>query len=276
VNYFNSLNRNITLADSGLRQNLINFEQQLYENDPRYPINPLFVETLNPVVGDFRLPGDRNSQGLEVDVTFNPTRNFRLFWNLGRTDTELDDLSAQPWYDYVNTKLAVWRTVGGNWSNAPYDATRSVEAAFTQLIQGPLDDIQASLGNQGGNAQTWRSNFVVTQSFSTGRLKGASVSANFRYRGPSIIGFPNKVDAKGRTRTDRDHPYKSEGYVITGLMANYRFRAGYGTLGRVQLNVNNAFNTNRLFVTRTFVTGLPRNYGRQAGREFILSLEFER
>jgi hypothetical protein len=276
VNYFNSLNRNITLADSGLRQNLINFEQQLHENDPRYPINPLFVESLNPVVGDFRLPGDRNSQGLEVDLTFNPTRNLRLFWNLGRTDTELDDLSAQPWYDYVNAKLAVWRALGGNWSTTPYDATRSVEAAHTQLIQGPLDDIQASLGNQGGNAQTWRSNLVATQSFSTGRLKGASVSANFRYRGPSILGFPNKVDAKGRTRTDRDHPYKSEGYVITGLMANYRFRAGYGTLGRVQLNVNNAFNTNRLFVTRTFVTGLPRNYGRQAGREFILSLEFER
>jgi hypothetical protein len=276
VNYFNSLNRNLTLADSGLRQNLINFEQQLRENDPRYPINPLFVETLNPVVGDFRLPGDRNSKGLEVDVTFNPTRHLRLFWNLGRTHTELDDLSAQPWYDYLNSKLAVWRAYGGNWSTAPYDTTRSVEAAHAQLIQGPLDDIQASLGQQGGNAQTWRSNLVVTRSFATGRLQGASVSANFRYRGPAIIGFPNVVDAKGRTRTDRGHPYKSDGYVLTGLMANYRFRAGYGTLGRVQLNVNNAFNTARLFVTRTFATGLPRNYGRQAGREFILSLEFER
>ncbi|MFM9030456.1 MAG: hypothetical protein ACKOTF_07230, partial [Opitutaceae bacterium] len=35
VNVFNSLNRNITLADSGLRQNLIFFEQQLYQNDAR-------------------------------------------------------------------------------------------------------------------------------------------------------------------------------------------------------------------------------------------------
>ena len=276
VNYFNSLNRNITLPDSGLRQNLILFEQQLYQLDARYPINPLFAETRNPLVGEFRLPGDRNSRGIEADLTFNPTRDFRLFWNLGRTYTRLDDLSAQPWLDYLAGKLQVWRNFGGNWSTTPYDNLRTVESAHTQLIQGPLDDIAASLGEQGGNAQTWRSSLVATKSFSSGWLQGAALSANFRYRGASIIGFPTKLDAKGRVRTDRDNPYMSDAHVITGLMANYRFRAGYGTAARVQLNVNNVFNTQRLFVTRAFADGRPRNYGRQAGREFILSLELER
>ena len=276
VNYFNSLNRNITLPDSGLRQNLILFEQQLYQLDARYPINPLFAETRNPLVGEFRLPGDRNSRGIEADLTFNPTRDFRLFWNLGRTYTRLDDLSAQPWLDYLAGKLQVWRNFGGSWSTAPYDNLRTVESAHTQLIQGPLDDIAASLGEQGGNAQTWRSSLVATKSFSSGWLQGAALSANFRYRGASIIGFPTKVDAQGRVRTDRDNPYMSDAYVITGLMANYRFRAGYGTAARLQLNVNNVFNTQRLFVTRAFADGRPRNYGRQAGREFILSLELER
>ncbi len=276
VNYFNSLNRNTTLADSGLRQNLINFEQQLYQNDPSYPINPLFVETRNPVPGDFRLPGDRSSKGIEVELTYNPTRNLRLFWNLGRTDTEIDDLSTRPWYDYLDAKLPVWQKFKGNWSTAAYDTTRNVEDAYNALIQSPVDDIRASLGNPGGNSQTWRSNMVVTQSFSEGRLKGATVSANFRYRGASVVGFPNKTDAKGKVRTDRDNPYYSEGYVLTGLMANYRFRAGYGTMCRVQLNANNVFNTKRVFLTRTFANGAPRNYGRQAGREFVLSFDIER
>ena len=168
------------------------------------------------------------------------------------------------------------RNIGGNWTNAPYDATRSVESAYNQLIQGPLDDILASLGEQGANAQTWRSNLVATRSFSEGLLRGSSLSANFRYRGPSIVGFPNKVDAKGKVRTDRDRPYKSDGYVITGLMVNHRFRGAYGTTCRLQLNVNNVFNTERVFVTRTFTDGTPRNYGRQAGREFVLSLDLER
>ena len=39
---------------------------------------------------------------------------------------------------------------------------------------------------------------------------------------------------------------------------------------------NNVFNTNRVFVTRVFANGVPRNYGRQAGREFILSMDIER
>jgi len=77
-------------------------------------------------------------------------------------------------------------------------------------------------------------------------------------------------------RTDRDRPYKPDAYVTTGLMANYRSRGAYGTSCRLQLNVNNVFNTERLFVTRVFTDGRPRNYGRQAGREFILSLDVER
>jgi hypothetical protein len=41
------------------------------------------------------------------------------------------------------------------------------------------------------------------------------------------------------------------------------------------LNANNIFNTERFFVTRVFDNGSPRNYGRQAGREFILSVDVE-
>ena len=59
-------------------------------------------------------------------------------------------------------------------------------------------------------------------------------------------------------------------------MANYRFRGFANSTCRVQLNVNNVFNTERVFVTRTFANGVPRNYGRQAGREFLLSLDIER
>ena len=275
VNVFNSLNRNITLADSGLRQNLINFEQQLLENDPTYPINPLFEESLNPVPANFRLPGDRNSRGIEVDLTFNPAPNWRMFWNLGRTETKIDDQSTEPTWDYLAQRLTLWRGYKGNWATASYDETRTVEAAYNGLIQGPIDDVLASLGNPGGNSQTWRSNLVATRSFTTGRLKGATASVNFRYRGPSIVGVAHRIDDKGRVRLDRDKEYKSEQYVLTGLMANYRFR-GYGrTSWRAQLNVNNVFNTKRVFLTRTFADGTPRNYGRQAGREFIVTLDVE-
>ncbi len=274
-NYFHSLNRNVTLADSGLRQNLINFEQQLFENDPSYAINPLFREELFPVPANFRLPGDRNSKGIEIEMTYNPTPYWRFFWNLGRTDTKLDDLSTEPTWDYLEEKLAVWRNYMGNWATAAYLNNQTVEQAYNSLIAGPIDDVLASLGNPGSNSQTWRSNLVATRSFTRGKLKGTTFSANFRYRGPSVVGFANKIDEKGRTRLDRDKEYKSEQYVLTGLMGSYRFRSYANTSWRVQLNVNNVFNTKRVFLTRTFPDGSPRNFGRQAGREFILSLDVE-
>ncbi len=151
-----------------------------------------------------------------------------------------------------------------------------MEEAWTALLLNPIEDVRASLGNASNNSQTWRSNLVATRSFTVGRLKGITTSVNFRYRAPSIVGFPNKVDARGRTRVDRDNPYYSERYLITGLMAGYRFRALAGSFCRVQLNVNNVFNTARVFVTRTFTDGSPRNYGRQAGREFVLTFDLER
>jgi hypothetical protein len=276
LNYFETLNRNITLADGGLRQNLINFEQRLAEIDSRYPINPLLAVTRAPAAGDFRLPGDRSSKGVELDLTWNPTRHWRIFANAGRTDTEIDDLSTQPWWDYLDGKLATWRAFGGNWSATPYNPTTTVEEAWNSLILNPVEDVRANLGNAANNSQTWRSNLVATRSFTEGRLKGAAMSVNLRYRGPSIVGFPNKTDARGRVRVDRDKPYYSDRFFITGAMANYRFRGFAGSTCRVQLNVNNVFNTERVFLTRVFANGAPRNYGRQAGREFILTMDIER
>jgi hypothetical protein len=275
VNYFNALNRNTALGDGGLRQNLINFEQQLYRNDPAYPINPLLREENRPVPGDFRLPGDRNSKGLEVDLTFNPSNNWRVFWNLGRTDTETDDISTQPWWDYLAAKLPVWRNYKGNWATAVYEGGQTVQSAHDTMIDAAFDTVQASLGAVGSNAQTWRSSLVVTHLVTEGRLKGASASVNFRYRGPSIVGFANRTDDRGIVRADRDQPYKSDDFLLTGVMASYRFRGFGHTAWRVQANANNIFNTARLYLTRTFADGSPRSYGRQAGREFILSVEVE-
>jgi hypothetical protein len=275
LNVFNALQRNTTLADSSLRANLIDFEQQLYANDPNYPINPLFKPELNPVPAQFRLPGDRNSKGIEADLTFNPNRNWRIFANVGRTDTKIDDISTQPWWNYLDAKLATWRTIGGNWATARYDSSLTVESAYNSLIAGPIDNIRENLGNPGGNSQTWRSSLVATHMFIEGGLKGASASVNFRYRGPRLIGFPVVSDGKGGSRVDRDNPYKSDDYILTGFMVNYRWKGFGHTLWRFQLNANNIFNTERLYLTRVFDDGTPRNYGRQPGREFILSLDVQ-
>ena len=150
-----------------------------------------------------------------------------------------------------------------------------MENAWNSLIAGPIDSIKENIGNPGGNSQTWRSNLVATHMFTTGRLKGASASVNLRYRGPRIIGFPELPDANGVLRVDRGNPYKSDEMLLTGAMVNYRFRGLANTAWKVQLNVNNIFNTQRLYLTRTFANGAPRNFGRQAGREFILSLDIE-
>ncbi|PHX71442.1 MAG: hypothetical protein CK548_06745, partial [Opitutia bacterium] len=279
-NFFSSLSRNVALTDGGLRANLINFERQLYENNPAYPINPLFKRELNLATANFRVPGERRSQGVDFEVNYNPSQHWRIFWNLGRTTTTVDDQAAQPWFDYLAAKLPTWKANGGNWATTPYVAlaptAQTVQSAYGTLIENALDDIYAALGNPGGNSQTWRSSLVATRSFTTGRLKGTTLGANFRYRGPSILGFPNIVDAKGRTQLDKRSVYKSEDYILTGLMGSYRFRATGETTWKVQLNANNIFNTKRVVLSRVYPDGTPRSFGRQPGREFMLSVDVER
>ncbi|MBL9189834.1 MAG: hypothetical protein JNK23_20300 [Opitutaceae bacterium] len=277
-NFFDALNRNINLND-GLRAALLTFERQLALNDSAYPINPLFTQQAGLVAGNFRMTGERRSRGLDFEATYNPARNTRIFWNLGRTDTEIDDQASKPWYDYLAAKLPVWQAHGGGWATAPFNraspTAQTVQAAYVSTIEGALDNLQASLGNPGGNSQTWRSSLVATQSITEGRLKGATVGVNFRYRGPNILGFANLVDAKGVTRLDKSKPYKTEAFILTGVMASYRFRSYGNTTSKLQLNGNNIFNTKRMVLSRVYSDGTPRNYGRQPGREFILSYEIE-
>jgi hypothetical protein len=277
-NFFDALNRNINLGDT-LRAGLLTFERQLALNDPNYPINPLFTQARGLVAGNFRLTGERRSQGLDFEATYNPTRSTRLYWNLGRTDTEIDDQASKPWYDYLAAKLPVWQAHGGGWATAPFNraspTSQTVQAGYVTNIETALDNLEATLGNPGGNSQTWRSALVATQSITEGRLKGATFGVNFRYRGPNILGFANLVDAKGVTRLDKSKPYKTESFILSGVMASYRFRSYGNTTSRLQINGNNIFNTKRMVLSRVYPDGTPRNYGRQPGREFVFSYEIE-
>ena len=277
-NFFDALNRNINLGDT-LRAGLLIFERQLALNDANYPINPLFTQARGLVAGNFRMTGERRSQGLDFEATYNPTRSTRIFWNLGRTDTEIDDQASKPWYDYLAAKLPIWQAHGGGWASAPFNratpGTQTAQGGYTTNIETALDNLEALLGNPGGNSQTWRSSLVVTQSITTGLLKGATIGANFRYRGPNILGFANLVDAKGITRLDKSKPYKTESFILSGVMASYRLRSYGNTTSKLQFNANNIFNTKRLVLSRVYPDGTPRNYGRQPGREFIFSYEIE-
>ena len=159
--------------------------------------------------------------------------------------------------------------------NRAAPTSQSVQNGYTTNIETPLENLEAALGNPGGKSQTWRSALVATQSFTTGWLKGATAAVNFRYRGPNILGFANRVDAKGVTRLDTSKPYKTESFILAGVRASSRLRSFGNTTSKIQFNANNVFNTKRMVLSRVYSDGTPRNYGRQPGREFILSYEVE-
>ncbi|MSU65974.1 MAG: hypothetical protein EXS38_07720 [Opitutus sp.] len=273
-NYFTSTS--VNEGFSSLTGALYNFETTLLALDPSYAINPLFAPGRNLAANNFRMLSDRTSHGIEFDLTYNPTPNWRFFANVGRTTTEIDIEKGGVWLDYVARRVPVWTAFKGDWTRALYAGATTVQAQYVNAIQNVIDDMPSNIGNPGGNSQTWRTNLVSAYSFSSGRLKGATLGANFRYRGPSVIGFGTFLDARGRTQINKSVVYESERYLITGLMAGYRFRGFGNTTQRVQLNVNNVFNTARMVVSRASPDGSPRQYGRQPGREFVLSIDVSR
>lgn len=271
---FDSFARNEGLANFGLINNLLNFERQLFSNRPSYPIHPQFDPALGLVSGDFRIPAHRKSSGFDFELVYNPNQNFRLMVNSGRSKSVIESAGSSQWFDYIDQKLTSWRGFGGNWATAIYTGNETVEAAYNRLVDNPRDDTANGLGMTGANSPSWRANFVANYTFTSGRLRGGSIGANGRYRGASIIGFGEYRDEKGRPFADRSIVWRSETYTLFGATGGYRFKL-FNANWRGQLNVNNLFDDAKVVISRAFPDGRPRNYGRQPGREYILSFDVE-
>ncbi len=185
----------------------------------------------------------QRSEGYELEITANPTPNWRVSFNISKTENTISNvggaLSA-----YLEKHRATWQTSSG----LTYDTSRSPgnlsnpggTNTVGALVVG-LDEIlgyaQSEEGQIEVNNRPWNANAYTAYDFKTGWLKGLTLGAGVNYRGDSILGVQPAT-----LPTERSRMFQGGAYYLYNAMAAYDLKLSEKYVIRFQLNVDNLLN----------------------------------
>jgi len=200
------------------------------------------------------------AKGTEIDVVYNPTRNWRMLVNFAQNKTVQSNIAPG-----TQELLARLRPVLNQLANRPRLGsatgytypTDPVTGRVTSLDAGageqtvaqyvfanvdvPLASILAAEGVSSPEIRKYRVNLVTSYNF--GRetfLKGFGVGTGVRWQDKVGIGYPTSYTAAGSVFIDRDQPYYAPAETNVDGWLSYTRRIWSNRIDwKVQLNVRN-------------------------------------
>lgn len=216
------------------------------------------------------------SKGMEIEMNYNPSRNFRLRFTAAQTkaiDLSMIDATRA----FIAQRLPVWTTITNDAGQRWWDqATNNVGVYNAQLVTN-LARMSANLGRPRPQNKEWTWNSLATYEFTSGRLKGLTVGSTIRWADKSAIGFQGIVGSDGVVRAlDYDKPVYDPSRFSFDFMAAYNLRLFKDKVRtRIQLNCRDAFLNRGLRATAWQPEGYPATFRIIDGRQWVLSTTFD-
>jgi len=209
-----------------------------------------------------KLTNDLQSKGMELELTANPTRNWRVTLNISRTTAVRTDIMADwaafvanmkdLWFDGYNdtpiTQLNYWNADGyadiRHWYgettySSPVD---TLGGRIMANVYGPYENLLAENGQAVNELRKWHLNFVNNYSFNHGFLRGVNIGGAVRWQDKAAIGYHPKFNSDAQIWVnDVNSP------IYAGSETNYDAWIGYAhkltnrITWEIQLNVSNLF-----------------------------------
>jgi iron complex outermembrane receptor protein len=201
---------------------------------------------LNAYLGDFM--SDLATKGYELEIKANPTKNWTLTASYSYTKLKRSNLGQDwgPWFAEQKAYYGKFPSTLLTTTNIPISTEiAQIETGVTNLF---------ALNELGYNNRPHKANAFVRYSFDTEKLKGFFVGGGVRWQDNNvlqreIVGF----DALGKDILGQIL-YGPEIYNVDALIGySTRLKSGFlgrGTTLRAQLNIANAFDSERIQVIR--------------------------
>lgn len=183
----------------------------------------------------------RKSKGYELDLTANLTRSWRLSFNASQLQTRNSDLLPNI-KEYLAVNRPTWVAAGTRlidkvrFPSVP-GAAPTIADTVGQLDTQIVRDT-ASEGQMPNRHREWNGNLFTNYSFNSGFLKGWSLGLGAQYRGDPVLGYNS---------LKKEH-VMGEGYTLWNGMVSYSTKLKGGRSLRIQLNVNNLLDYDKLQV----------------------------
>ncbi|MSU66922.1 MAG: hypothetical protein EXS38_12675 [Opitutus sp.] len=181
--------------------------------------------------------------GYEFDVTYNPTRQWRIAFNAARQDAVSGNTGAA----FVRMLALLNPIWGGTAAALPDSATsgNNLGQAFAQ-VKADVDKAVLLDGSPSPELRRWRFNVVSNYSFTEGHLKGWRLGGALRWQDRSAIGYPVRILPDGSGVFDVTKPFFGPTETNVDGWIGYSRKLTEKIRWSAQLNVRNMGVRNRL------------------------------
>lgn len=201
---------------------------------------------------------DARAKGLEMDITYNVTKNWRILLNVAKQETIQSNM-----YPFTKAFVALMKPTWDKLSSRPasnYPAGFQLGDVLPSNVQTygqyldlnvyvPLASAIATEGSASAEQRKWRANFVTNYSFGRdsifdGRLKGWSLGGAVRWQDKLGIGYPSSRDPNGTAHFDIRHPFFAPPQTNVDAWIGYTRKLWHDRFDwKVQLNATNIVGT---------------------------------
>jgi len=239
-------------------------------------------------------------KGLELNLIYNPTRNWTIKFNLARQVTTYHNISRE-YEDWKATRLEVWKQAHSDAMPAGYQdfwtynnltapdtirhigviggaATATPETWFFTNVDALMTLSQKLEDKVTAGQREWRWNVITNYVFEQGLLKDFSVGGGVRWEDDAIIGYRGgEADIDGVVRQlDADKPVYDDAQFHLDLWCSYKMRLFQDKVGlKLQLNIRDVLEDGTLQAVGVNPDGSPSTFRIVDPRQFFLSAAFE-
>ncbi|MEY2880963.1 MAG: hypothetical protein RLZZ15_3343 [Verrucomicrobiota bacterium] len=236
---------------------------------------------------------DVTSRGYELEVIYNPTRNWRIKFT-GAQAEAFDQAISPEIFNYWQSRLPLWTTVradrvpgsgdgqGALWWSTVATNNTTPETSYTNGLISPYLVGVANVGKPRTQVRKYRWAAVTNYDFTEGKLKNWNIGGALRWEDKASIGFGGKPPATSGSFTgailelDKNKPFFDRARYYADLSAGYRFKLfGDKVRGKAQLNIRDAFESGRLQKVGLNPDGSAYALRIINPRQFILSTSFD-
>lgn len=207
------------------------------------------------------------AHGVEVELTANPTPNWRIFANYNHGVVTRADIGLE-----LKAYLALWRPFWVTNAAVPLSGGTGTVGTQTTLVDNAvLSNYTLADGKQTLGQMEHKANLRTTYDFSSGGMKGFSIGGGVSYTSAPLIGYFTSADSSGNiTREIRRGA--DQIFFDTNVAYRRKFKAlGKSVMWSLQLNVNNVFNNDAFVRLRESTTGQVQLYKFNPPREWLLT-----
>jgi outer membrane receptor protein involved in Fe transport len=198
----------------------------------------------------FTATEDTESKGYELELTANPLPNWRVSFNVSKTEATRQNVGGKNIAEFVEYMDSMMVSDTGEILPAGQmprwgGAGSAIYTSLYQKFRGQYSQMTLKEGAPTPEVRKWRYNFITNYTFTEGALEGLGIGGSYRWQDEVGIGY-RVFEEDGLYRFDLDNPVMGPSEDAIDLWCSYEHAITDKINWRIQLNVRNAFADDKL------------------------------